>query len=383
MRRAMLLGSLAMLGAMTMTTVQAAQAKRETFGALADGSKVDAVVLDSGHGVRVRVIAYGASLQEVTTPDRNGNSANILLGYARLDDYLKKPQYFGATVGRYANRIAKGRFVLDGHTYTVPVNDGPNSLHGGGKGFDKVLWTVGEVKSGADGASVTLTYVSPDGDMGYPGKLSATAIYTLDAHNRLSIEYRATTDKPTIVNLTNHAYWNLAGEGYGSVLEQKLTIPAETFLPIDATSIPLGQFKPVAGTPFDFRQGKAIGRDIRTPDPQLLNGRGYDHDFVIARDVAKEPRLVAKVEDPASGRVMTLKSTMPGLQFYSGNFLDASSVGTGGHVYRQGDAFALEPQFHPDTPNQPAFGSARLAPGQEYRHTIVYEFGTEPVQGKH
>ena len=381
MRRAMLLGS---LGAMAMTTtVQAVEAKREAFGALPDGTKVDAVVLDSGHGLRVRVIAYGASLQEVVAPDRHGKGANILLGYAKLDDYLKKPQYFGATVGRYANRIAKGRFVLDGHAYEVPVNDGPNSLHGGNKGFDKVLWTVGEVKSGADGASVTLSYVSPDGDMGYPGKLTATAIYSLDARNRLTIEYRASTDQPTIVNLTNHAYWNLSGEGSGSVMAQKLTIPAETFLPIDATSIPLGQFKPVAGTPFDFRQGKPIGRDIRTPDPQLLNGRGYDHDFVIAHDVAKEPRVVAKVEDPASGRVMTLRSTMPGLQFYSGNFLDATSVGTGGQVYRQGDAFALEPQFHPDTPNQPAFGSARLAPGQAYRHTIVYEFGTEPVQDKH
>ena len=293
MRRAMLLGSLGAMAMAMTTTVQAVEAKREAFGALPDGTKVDAVVLDSGHGLRVRVIAYGASLQEVVAPDRHGKGANILLGYAKLDDYLKKPQYFGATVGRYANRIAKGRFVLDGYAYQVPVNDGPNSLHGGGKGFDKVLWTVGEVKSGADGASVTLSYVSPDGDMGYPGKLTATAIYSLDARNRLTIEYRASTDQPTIVNLTNHAYWNLSGEGSGSVMAQKLTIPAETFLPIDATSIPLGQFKPVAGTPFDFRQGKPIGRDIRTPDPQLLNGRGYDHDFVIAHDVAKEPRVVA------------------------------------------------------------------------------------------
>src|ERR1051325_1712966 len=257
MRRAMLLGFMGTvsLGAMAMgAAVQAVEAKRETFGTLPDGSKVDAVVLDSGHGVRLGVIPYAPSRQEVSAPDRHGKSANILLGYAKFDDYLKKPQYFGATVGRYANRIAKGHFSLDGHSYSVPVNDGPNSLHGGSKGFDKVLWSLGEAKSGADGASVTLTYVSPDGDMGYPGKLTATAIYTLDAHNRLTIEYRATTDKPTIVNLTNHAYWNLSGEGSGSVLEQKLTIPAETFLPIDATSIPLGQFQPVAGTPFDFRQ---------------------------------------------------------------------------------------------------------------------------------
>ncbi|KAF1004982.1 MAG: Aldose 1-epimerase [Luteibacter sp.] len=376
MRRTVFMASL--LIAMTAgMTVYAADAKRETFGALADGTKVDAVLLDSGHGVQVRVMAYGAGLQEVITPDRHGKPANILLGYAKFDDYLKKPQYFGATVGRYANRIAKGRFTLDGHAYQVPTNDGPNSLHGGTKGFDKVLWTIGDVKSGADSASVTLTYVSPDGDMGYPGKLTATATYTLDAQNHLTIQYDATTDKPTVVNLTNHAYWNLSGEGSGSVMDQVLTIPADSYVPVDATAIPLGKIAPVAGTPFDFRKGKPIGRDVRLSDPQLVNGRGFDHDFVVARDIAKTPRVVAKVEDPASGRTMTLKSTMPGVQFYSGNFLDATSVGTGGHMYREDDAFVLEPQFHPDTPNQPSFGSARLAPGETYRHTIVFEFGTK------
>ncbi|WP_250877261.1 aldose epimerase family protein [Luteibacter anthropi] len=382
MQRTVLVGALCAAMAITAST-QAAEAKRESFGTLPDGTRVDAVVLDSGHGVKIRVMAYGAGLQEVITPDRQGHAANILLGYARFDDYVKNPQYFGATVGRYANRIAKGHFTLDGHDYTLPVNNGPNSLHGGTKGFDKVLWTMGDVKSSADSASVTFTYVSPDGDMGYPGKLTATATYTLDAHNRLTLVYGATTDKPTIANLTNHAYWNLAGEGSGSVMDQRLTILADQYIPVDATAIPLGDIKPVAGTPFDFRKGKPIGQNVRESDQQLLNGRGYDHDFVIAKDIAREPRLVAKVEDPVSGRTLTLKSTMPGLQFYSGNFLDATSVGTGGHMYRQGDAFVLEPQLHPDTPNHPSFGSARLAPGQQYSHTIVYEFGTTAEGSRH
>lgn len=372
-------GSMLCMVALSMT-VHAADAKRETFGTLADGSKVGAVVLSNAHGASARVIALGASLQSLVVPDRNGKVDNIALGYATLDGYIRKPQFFGATVGRYANRIAKGHFVLDGHGYDVPINDKPNSLHGGTRGFDKVLWTIGEVKHDGDKASVSLSYVSPDGDMGYPGKLVVTATYTLDEHNRLSIDYRATTDKPTIVNLSNHTYWNLSGEGSGSVMEQRLTIPANAYLPVDATSIPTGEFRNVAGTAFDFRTGKPIGRDIRHGDDvQLLNGHGYDHNWIISRTMASEPRMVARVEDPHSGRVMTLLSAQPGLQFYSGNFLDGTTVGTGGHVYRQGDAFVLEPQIYPDTPNQPAFGSARLEPGHEYRNLIIYEFSTQPA----
>jgi aldose 1-epimerase len=217
--------------------------------------------------------------------------------------------------------------------------------------------------------------------MGYPGKLTVTATYTLDGSNRLSIDYRASTDRTTIVNLSNHAYWNLSGEGSGSVMEQRLTIPADAYLPVDATSIPTGEIGKVEGTAFDFRQAKPIGRDIRDGhEVQLLNGRGYDHNWIISRSAAAAPRMVARVEDPASGRVLTLKSAEPGLQFYSGNFLDGTTVGTGGHVYRQGDAFVLEPQLYPDTPNQPAFGSARLEPGHEYRNLIIYEFSTEPAR---
>lgn len=370
------------LAALSMTVHAGTMAKREAFGAMPDGKPVEAVVLSNAHGLSARVIAYGASLQSLSVPDREGHFADIVLGYASLADYLDKPQYFGATVGRYANRIAKGRFVLDGHGYQVPINNGPNSLHGGTRGFDKVLWTIGSVSHDADKASVTLTYVSPDGDMGYPGKLTVTAVYTLDDQDQLSIEYRATTDKPTIVNLSNHAYWNLSGEGSGSVMEQRLSIAGDAYLPVDAGSIPTGEVRQVAGTPFDFREPKPIGRDIRIADPQLLNGHGYDHNWVISRKPAAAPRMVARVEDPHSGRVLTLSSAQPGLQFYSGNFLDGTTVGTGGHVYRQGDAFVLEPQLYPDTPNQPAFGSARLAPGQVYRNLIVYRFTTEPAHGE-
>jgi aldose 1-epimerase len=382
MQRAGLMASI--LGLATLSTAaHAADARRETFGSMPDGSKVDAVVLSNGHGMQARIIALGASIQSLATPDRNGKSANIALGYAALADYLGNPQYFGATVGRYANRIAKGKFTLDGHAYSVPVNNGVNSLHGGSKGFDKVLWTVGEVKHDAGKASVTLSYESPDGDMGYPGKLTAMVTYTLDEQNRLSIDYRASTDKTTIVNLSNHAYWNLSGEGSGSVMDHRLTIAGDAYLPVDAGSIPTGEIRNVAGTPFDFRQAKPIGRDIRTNDTQLLNGHGYDHNWVISKDEAPALRMVARVEDPASGRVLTLKSSKPGLQFYSGNFLDGTTVGTGGHVYRQGDAFVLEPQLYPDTPNQASFGSARLEPGHEYRNLIVYEFTTESARGAH
>lgn len=383
MLRAGWMGSMLGLMTLSMAAHAGATAKRETFGAMPDGQAVEAVVLTNTHGLSARVIAYGASLQSLRVPDREGHFADIVLGYPSLKGYLEKPQYFGATVGRYANRIAKGRFVLDGHTYQVPVNDGPNSLHGGTRGFDKVLWTISAVSHDADKASVTLTYVSPDGDMGYPGRLSVTAVYTLDDDNQLSIRYGATTDKPTIVNLSNHTYWNLAGEGSGSVMEQRLTIAADAFLPIDATSIPTGQVRKVEGTPFDFRHPKPIGRDIRINDPQLLNGRGYDHNWVVSRTPAPAPRMVARVEDPHSGRVLTLSSDQPGLQFYSGNFLDGTTVGTGGHVYRQGDAFVLEPQLYPDTPNQPSFGSARLDPGHEYRNLIVYRFTTEQVRAAH
>jgi aldose 1-epimerase len=378
----MRLGSLATLVAcgyvVAGTPAAAATATRSDFGRMPDGSAVAVVTLRNDHGLIIRVITYGARIQEVVTPDRDGRPANIALGFASLQGYLDKADpYFGATVGRFANRIARGRFVLDGHTYRLPINNGPNSLHGGTIGFDRVLWTIVGVKQGSASAGVSLRYVSPNGDQGYPGTLTATATYTLDDHDRLRIEYSATTDAPTIVNLSNHTYWNLSGEGSGNVMDERLMIPAAEFTPVDATQIPTGAFASVAGTPFDFREPKAIGQDIRDGrSRQLLIGRGYDLNWVISRRAVALPRLVARVVDPHSGRVLELASTQPGLQFYSGNFLDGTLVGTSGHIYRQGDAFVLEPQLFPDTPNHPGFGSGRLAPGETYHNEIIYTFST-------
>jgi aldose 1-epimerase len=259
----------------------------------------------------------------------------------------------------------------------VPVNNGPNALHGGPKGFDKQVWQVTDVTQGPS-ASVALKLVSPDGDMGFPGTLTATATYKLNEKNELSVEYEATTDRPTVVNLSNHAYWNLAGEGSADgAMGELLTIPAETYSPTDATAIPTGEFRPVEGTAFDFRKPTPIGSRVRdAADEQIVFGRGYDHNWVIARTVSPEPRLLARVEEPKSGRVMEIFSNQPGLQFYSGNFMDATTSGKAGKLYREGDAIVLEPQMFPDTPNRPEFGSVRLDPGQTYRNVIVWRFST-------
>jgi len=355
----------------------AADAHQARFGTSAGGVPLTAITLVNRNKIEVRVISLGATLQSVVTPDRSGKFDDIVLGYSEPEKYLTNPSYFGATVGRFANRIAKGRFTLDGKTYQLPINNGPNSLHGGTAGFGQAAWTVVKVVSGPE-ASVTLRYVSPDGDQNYPGQVTATATYSLNESNELTVDYRATTDSPTIVNISNHAYWNLAGEASGqSILDQFLTIPAEAYTPVDETQIPTGELRPVAGTPFDFRKPKPIGRDIRDgQDAQLLIGKGYDHNWVIGRGPAAAPRLVARVEDPATGRVMEILSNQPGLQFYSGNFLDGSFTGKHGHIYRQGDGLALEPQLFPDTPNRPEFGSARLDPGQTYENHIIYRFAT-------
>lgn len=353
--------------------------ERAAVGALPDGTKVELLTLRDGSGMTAQVSTLGASLHSLEVPDRDGRYADVVLADRTLAATLAKPQYFGTTVGRVANRIARGKFTLDGREYQAPLNDGPNSLHGGTAGFDKVVWQV--VDSAPD--RVALRHVSPAGDQGYPGTLTVTATYALEGDGRLVIEYRATTDAPTLVNLSNHAYWNLSGEGSGSAMEHELTIVADEYTPVDETLIPTGQFVPVAGTVFDFRKPKAIGRDLRDgSEPQLLRGRGYDHNWVVSRAPAGAPREVARVRDPGSGRVMTLSSAQPGLQFYSGNFLDGTTVGKSGRIYRQGDAFVLEPQLFPDTPNRPSFGSARLAPGQQYVNRMVYRFTTDPGTGK-
>lgn len=347
-------------------------AARAPFGTAPDGSIVEAITFANGCGIMVRILTWGASIQSVLVADRDGRLADVALGHATLDPYLRQPQYFGATVGRVANRIALGRFTLGGRSFQVPVNNGPNSLHGGTTGFDKVNWAV--VDAGA--ASVTLGHVSPDGDQGYPGALTVTATYALDEKGALSVDYRAQTDRTTVVNLSNHAYWNLAGEGAADgTMAHLLTIPADHFLPTDADAIPTGEIRPVEGTAFDFRRPTPIGARVRdASDEQIRLGRGYDHNWVVARDIAAAPRLLARVEDPGSGRRLDILSNQPGLQFYSGNFLDATSAGKSGRLYRMGDGIALEPQMFPDTPNRPEFGSIRLEPGEVYRNVIVWRF---------
>ncbi|MBL8270171.1 MAG: galactose mutarotase [Steroidobacter sp.] len=369
--------SMSLIGAMSLlsATASAAEYARASFGKLPDGRSVEKVTLSNSKGVTASIIAYGAALQSLTMPDRHGKPADVTLGYPSLEGYLTKSEYFGATVGRFANRLADGRFKLDGKTYQTPQNDHGNSLHGGERGFDKVLWEVVGVGQG-DAASVRLRYVSPDGDQGYPGTLTVFATYALNEANELRIEYTATTDKPTIANITNHAYWNLAGEGAAvAAMGHVLTIPAEHYTPVNDKLIPTGKLQPVASTVFDFRKPVAIGARVREArEPQIVFGKGYDHNFVIAKDVAKEPRLLARVQEPTSGRGFELLSNQPALQFYSGNFLDGSVIGKSGRAYRQGDALVLEPQLFPDTPNQPQFGSARLDPGASYRNVIVYRF---------
>lgn len=357
------------------SSAYAADSSRADFGKLPDGRSVEAITLRNSKGISATVINYGAALQSLIMPDREGKPADVVLGYASLEGYLVRSEYFGATVGRFANRLAEGRFTLDGKVYQTPRNDHGNALHGGERGFDKVLWEIVDVGQGAS-ANVRMRYVSPDGDQGYPGALTVFATYSLDEANELRIEYVATTDRATVVNISNHAYWNLAGEGSAAgAMGHVLTIPAEHYTPVNEKLIPTGAQRSVAGTVFDFRSPVAIGARVRDArEQQIVFGNGYDHNFVIASKVASEPRLLARVDEPGSGRGFELLSNQPSLQFYSGNFLDGKVIGKSGHAYRQGDALALEPQVPPDTPNQPKLGSARLAPGETYRNVILYRF---------
>lgn len=357
------------------TPVFAADAQRAKFGELPDGTAVDAVTLTNADGMSVRVLAWGAAIQQLVVPGRNG-PADVVLGYDGMEGYLKASNYFGATVGRYANRIAKGRFTLDGKAYQLAVNDGPNALHGGLKGFDKQLWTISNVSSDKNNASVTLVRTSVDGEEGYPGAMAVSATFTLTENDELQVDYRATSDKPTIANITNHSYFNLAGQASGfSATDAVLTIPADSFTPVDATLIPTGELRPVAGTPFDFRTPTRIADRIRDGrDEQLRIGRGYDHNFVVTQAPTTDLHLLARVEDRGSGRVMEILGNQPGVQFYTGNFLDGTATGKADTIYRQGDGLCFEPQVFPDTPNKPAFGSARLDPGQTYENRFVYRF---------
>jgi aldose 1-epimerase len=354
-----------------------------------EGSPVYRYVLANGAGMKVEIFNYGGIVRSVEFPDRSGRPANIVLGFRTLPEYVKynpAPSpvntdgagvYFGALIGRFANRIAGGQFAIDGACIRVPTNDGPNALHGGHVGFDQRVWRPTVVR-GDDAVSLRLEYLSPAGEMGFPGALSTVATYALDNDNRLTLRFEATTDATTVLNLTNHTYWNLGGEPVGSVYDHLLYINADAYLPMGPSLVPTGRPIAVAGTAFDFREPKTIGEGARDEDPQLVYGHGYDHNWVLRQATPGELTLAATVVDPKSGRGLNVHTTQPGLQFYSGNFLDATLVGSGGHIYRQGDGFALETQHFPDAPNHPAFPSTELRAGDMYQETTIFELFCEP-----
>ncbi|MFC8564826.1 aldose epimerase family protein [Streptomyces sp. NPDC057245] len=346
---------------------------KELFGRLADGTKVYRWSLENG-GTRMKVLSYGGVVQSLEIPDRRGRRANVSLGFDNLDDYVARSPHFGALIGRYGNRIAKGRFTLDGEEYQLSVNDGENSLHGGALGFDYRVWDVEPFTEGSD-TGLVLHYTSVDGEMGYPGTLRAKVTYTLTRRGDWHIDYEATADRATVVNLTSHVYWNLAGEGSGTVEDHELSIAASRYTPTDAGLIPTGELARVSGTPFDFRRAKPVGRDLRDGHPQLVTAQGFDHNWVLDKGVTHRPEHIATLRDPASGRTLRIATDQPGLQFYSGNFLDGTLTGTGGALYRQGDALCLETQHFPDSPNQPSFPSTVLRPGETYRTSTVHSFG--------
>ncbi len=351
-------------------------------GTLDDGTPVERYVLRS-EALEVAVLTYGGIVQSLHAPDRDGRRADVVLGFEDVRRYQDASPYFGALIGRYANRIAQGRFELDGRTYELPVNNGPNTLHGGTEGFDKRIWDAEELPGGA---GVRLSLTSPDGDQGFPARLEVAVTYTVDG-DRLRMDYEARNAEPeggsrTVVNLTNHSYWNLAGEGSGSVGEHELQVNASRYTPVSATAIPLGAPAPVEGTPFDFRTPTAIGARWREGDDQLVVAGGYDHNLVLdggpAAGSSEEDRLplAAVVHEPGSGRVLEVWTDQPGVQFYSGNFLDGTLRGKGGRLYRQGDGFCLETQHWPDSPNHPDYPSTVLGPQETFRTSTVYRLTT-------
>jgi len=347
------------------------------FGTMPNGRTVFEYTLTNSQGMVVRILDYGGIITAIEVPDRAGHFDNVTLGLTSLDDYRTKSPYFGAIIGRYGNRIGGAQFTLDGKTYHLPVNNGPNSLHGGIRGFDKHMWDV-TTMNGSNSVGLELTRVSPNGEEGYPGRLAVTVTYRLTEQNEIRMDYHATTSKPTVVNLTNHTYFNLAGEGSGSILGHDLKINASHYTPVDSTLIPTGEIAPVAGTPFDFTSSTAIGARIHDAHQQILYGQGYDHNFVLDRPAGDRSMIVAaRAEDPVSGRVLRVITQEPGVQFYSGNFLDGTLVGPSGHTYRQGDGFCLETQHYPDSPNKPSFPSTVLRPGQSYDTETIYAFSVD------
>jgi aldose 1-epimerase len=358
---------------------------KSSFGSV-DGTAVDKYTLSNAHGMSVSILTYGGIIQSLSVPDRRGHSADVTLGFGDIDGYtndayVKSNPYFGAIIGRYGNRIGGAQFSLDGNTYTLDANNNGNTLHGGFKGFNQFVWDAQEVP-GTDTVGLRLSRTSAAGEgcadltqcTGFPGNLQVSVLFTLNNDNQLRFDYTATTDAPTVVNLTNHSYWNLGGEGTGTIYDHLLELNASSYTPVDSGLIPTGAIDPVAGTPFDFTKFHAIGERIRNNDEQLVFGRGYDHNFVLNQAGGSGLHWAAKLFDPSSGRKLTILTTEPGLQFYSGNFLDGTLYGTSGHQYRQGDGLALETQHFPDSPNKPAFPSTRLDVGQTYRSATVYAF---------
>ncbi len=344
---------------------------QKPFGTLKNGQNVTLYTLTNSRGARMEVLNYGGIVRSLRVRDSRGRFDDVVLGFDTVGEYVKSSPYFGCITGRYANRIAKGRFSLDGKTYKLATNNGPNHLHGGVEGFDKRIWSVRPLATN-NGSALELRLTSPDGDQGFPGNLAMRVVYTLNNQNQFRVDYSATTDKPTLCNLTQHSYFNLAGGRAKSILEHRIQINANRYTPIDATSIPFGNLAPVAGTPFDFRRARTVGARIGANNLQLKNGAGYDHNFVL-NGLNGVLKRAARLEDPISGRVMTVFTTEPGLQFYSGNFLDGFK-GKGGRVYARRSGLALEAQKFPDSPNRPNFPSSVLRPGQSYRQTTIYAF---------
>jgi len=377
------IGALASMSAMAATamapdTVTSDSITQKPYGTTQSGQAVSQYTLRNANGMVVKFISYGGILTDIVTPDRDGHPANVILGFSSLAEYEKYNGniHFSALIGRYANRIARGTFDVDGQTYQLPINNAPNTLHGGPNGFDTKVWRVAPIDV-EDGVGAELTYTSPDGENGFPGTLTTHVRYILDNHDALHIQYRATTDKDTVLNLTNHTYFNLSGEGSGSVADQRIQIAAQRYTPTDSTSIPTGELAPVTGTPMDLRQPTPIGAHLRDDFQQLVWAHGYDQNWVLDNGGQDTPGFAARVMDPRSGRVLTLSTTQPGLQFYTSNGLDGSVVGSSGKTYRQGDAFALEAEHFPDSPNHPTFPSTLLKPGQTFRQETVLSFSTD------
>jgi len=368
-----LLVNLILVASAVVSLSQSKQTK-EAFGQTADGQKVDLYTLTNTKGMEAKITNYGATLVSLKVPDRKNQFNDVVLGLSTLDEYLKGTAYLGAIVGRYGNRIAKGRFTLDGVEYKLAVNNGENHLHGGIKGFDKVVWNAREMRT-KNGPALVLSYLSKDGEEGYPGNLKVTVTYTITNRNELRIDYSASTDKDTVINLTHHSYFNLAGEGNGDILSHRVTINASRFVPTDEGSIPTGELRNVRGTPFDFTSPTAIGARINQPDQQLQFGKGYDHTWVINGRMGVL-RQAATAYEPTTGRYMEVWTTEPGVQFYTGNFLDGTLTGRSGKPYQYRFGFCFETQHYPDSPNHPAFPTTTLKKGTTYHSTTIYRFST-------